>query len=150
MRPTRSGGLNLCKGSLFGFGYSLFLKETKNDICELDGICFIQRCRLHIFRMCSLWWMKSTGIYVLTKRSRRLLEISSCLSWSSNVWAGVSVENADYLYRIDNLRGVPSAVRFILTSSRALPSGILYRRDLLKVNACLILRDVSVSGGQGN
>jgi protein gp37 len=50
---------------------------------------------------------------VLTKRSRCLLEISSSLSWSSNIWAGVSVENADYLYRIDHLRAVPAAVRFI-------------------------------------
>lgn len=37
----------------------------------------------------------------------------SLLKWSSNIWAGTSVENADYLHRIDSLRGVPAAVRFL-------------------------------------
>ncbi|PIE53418.1 hypothetical protein CSA37_01510 [Candidatus Fermentibacteria bacterium] len=50
---------------------------------------------------------------VLTKRSSRLMEISNELSWSPNIWAGVSVEDADYLYRIDHLRCAPAAVRFI-------------------------------------
>ena len=31
----------------------------------------------------------------------------------ANVWMGVSVENADYVHRIDLLRQVPAAVRFL-------------------------------------
>jgi protein gp37 len=50
---------------------------------------------------------------VLTKRSSRLLELSDSLDWPSNVWMGVSVENADYTYRIDNLRKVGAAVKFL-------------------------------------
>lgn len=50
---------------------------------------------------------------LLTKRSERLLEISHLLPWSENVWMGVSVENADYVYRINHLRSVPAAVRFL-------------------------------------
>ena len=50
---------------------------------------------------------------VLTKRSDRLLELSSELNWSANIWAGVSVENQDYAFRIDHLRKVPSQTRFI-------------------------------------
>lgn len=50
---------------------------------------------------------------ILTKRSRRLAEMAPLLSWPKNVWMGVTVENADYAYRIDDLRDVPSAVRFI-------------------------------------
>ena len=41
---------------------------------------------------------------VLTKRSERLLEMNAVLKWGNHIWAGVSVENADYTYRIDYLR----------------------------------------------
>jgi len=50
---------------------------------------------------------------VLTKRSERLAELAPLLNWPDNVWMGVTVENADCAYRIDDLREVPSAVRFL-------------------------------------
>lgn len=50
---------------------------------------------------------------VLTKRSERLRRLCSHLPWPENVWAGVSVENADFTWRIADLRQVPAAVRFI-------------------------------------
>jgi len=50
---------------------------------------------------------------VLTKRAERLGELSSCLPWPSNVWMGVTVENADYLWRLERLRLVPARVRFV-------------------------------------
>jgi protein gp37 len=50
---------------------------------------------------------------VLTKRAERLPLIAPKLAWPKNVWMGVSVENADYVSRIDHLRKVPAAVRFL-------------------------------------
>lgn len=50
---------------------------------------------------------------VLTKRSLRLRRIAEKLDWPSNLWMGVSVENADALPRVDHLREVPAAVRFL-------------------------------------
>jgi protein gp37 len=50
---------------------------------------------------------------VLTKRSGRLRELSPWLPWPENVWMGVSVESAAQLGRIDDLRQVPAAVRFL-------------------------------------
>ena len=50
---------------------------------------------------------------VLTKRSGRLGTFAPGLPWPRNVWAGVSVESADYVYRIEDLRAVPAAVRFL-------------------------------------
>lgn len=52
---------------------------------------------------------------VLTKRPER---IPDCLleDWDngySNVWLGVSVENADYLWRMDTLREIPATLRFV-------------------------------------
>ena len=50
---------------------------------------------------------------VLTKRSRRLVRLADRLDWPPNVWLGVSVEDAAQLQRIDHLRDVPAAVRFL-------------------------------------
>jgi len=50
---------------------------------------------------------------VLTKRSKRLLELSPKLPWPSNVWMGVSVENSDYLFRLDHLRQTDAHIKFV-------------------------------------
>jgi protein gp37 len=50
---------------------------------------------------------------VLTKRARRLAELASRLPWPSNVWQGVSVENARYVSRVTDLVKVPAAIRFL-------------------------------------
>ncbi len=50
---------------------------------------------------------------VLTKRSTRLRKIADRLDWPPNLWMGVSVENADTLFRVDDLRKVPAAARFV-------------------------------------
>jgi protein gp37 len=50
---------------------------------------------------------------VLTKRSDRLLKLSAELAWPPNVWMGVSVENADYTFRIDHLRQTGAGVKFL-------------------------------------
>ncbi|MEV4762549.1 phage Gp37/Gp68 family protein [Micromonospora chokoriensis] len=50
---------------------------------------------------------------ILTKRSLRLARLAPELDWPSNVWMGVSVENSKYSFRVDHLRRVPAAVRFI-------------------------------------
>lgn len=49
---------------------------------------------------------------VLTKRSRRLKEMSSNLPWPDNLWMGVTVESRQYRFRLDHLRCVPASVRF--------------------------------------
>ena len=50
---------------------------------------------------------------VLTKRSARLRELAGGLDWPANVWMGVTVEDARVLHRIEDLRAVPAAVRFL-------------------------------------
>jgi protein gp37 len=50
---------------------------------------------------------------ILTKRPQRLAQMAHQLPWPSNVWMGVSVENARYRFRIDHLRRVPAKVRFL-------------------------------------
>jgi protein gp37 len=50
---------------------------------------------------------------ILTKRAERLRQISPAIQWTDNIWAGVSVENADYIHRIDNLRSTKAKVKFL-------------------------------------
>jgi protein gp37 len=50
---------------------------------------------------------------LLTKRSKRLRHVAPNLDWPANLWMGVSVESSKYNFRIDHLRDVPAAVRFV-------------------------------------
>lgn len=50
---------------------------------------------------------------VLTKRAENLARHARKLPWSPNVWMGVSVESADYLWRVDHLRQTPAAIKFL-------------------------------------
>jgi protein gp37 len=62
---------------------------------------------------------------ILTKRSERLVELAPDLNWPPNVWMGVSIETAKYLWRADHLRKVPSAVRFLSLEPLLGPLGTL-------------------------
>ena len=50
---------------------------------------------------------------VLTKRAERLLEFNTELSWSSNIWMGVSVEDEHVTDRIDALRQTDAHIKFL-------------------------------------
>jgi len=50
---------------------------------------------------------------ILTKRPDRMIEIVPSLRKLPNVWLGTSVEDDQVLHRIEQLRRVPAAVRFI-------------------------------------
>jgi protein gp37 len=50
---------------------------------------------------------------ILTKRAKRAAEIGPLLPYRPNIWQGVSVENSDVAWRIDELRRVPAMVRFL-------------------------------------
>lgn len=56
------------------------------------------------------WWHQ---FQVLTKRSEHLLELNSKITWPSNVWMGVSVENQNYIARIDQLRQTGAKIKFL-------------------------------------
>lgn len=70
---------------------------------------------------------------ILTKRAERLARVSSRLNWPPNVWMGVSIESSAYAWRIDYLRGVPAAIRFVSAEPLLgpLPSLNLERIDWL-------------------
>ncbi|MBI4789856.1 MAG: phage Gp37/Gp68 family protein [Chloroflexi bacterium] len=50
---------------------------------------------------------------ILTKRSQRMRELANDLTWTPNIWMGVSVEDARVTQRIYDLQAIPAAVRFL-------------------------------------
>jgi protein gp37 len=50
---------------------------------------------------------------ILTKRADRLSSLDRDLDWPENVWMGVSVENTEYVDRIDDLRATRAHVKFL-------------------------------------
>jgi protein gp37 len=85
----------------------VFVNSMSDLFHEEVPLEFIQRvfrtmgdCPQHVFQ-------------VLTKRSSRLRELSPSLTWHKNIWMGVSVEDDRVLDRVDDLRQVDAAVRFL-------------------------------------
>jgi protein gp37 len=50
---------------------------------------------------------------VLTKRAERVAAMNVQIDWPLNVWMGVSVENSEYVDRIDELRATNAHVKFL-------------------------------------
>lgn len=50
---------------------------------------------------------------ILTKRSERLLEFNPQINWTQNVWMGVSVEDQNYIFRIEDLRRTDARIKFL-------------------------------------
>ena len=74
--------------------------EGVDDQFIADVFCVMNRAPQHQYQ-------------VLTKRSRRLADLSPTLPWASNIWMGVSVENAACLDRVDDLRQTGAEVKFL-------------------------------------
>ena len=66
---------------------------------------------LQVFEVMRL--AKRHQFQVLTKRAERISALNSRLQWPDNVWMGVTVETADYQFRIDHLRRTSARIKFI-------------------------------------
>jgi protein gp37 len=85
----------------------IFVNSMSDLFHEQVPLEFIQRvfetmraCPRHTFQ-------------ILTKRSGRLKTLAPKIDWPANVWMGVSVEDLRVLSRVDDLRNVPAAIRFL-------------------------------------
>ena len=85
----------------------IFVNSMSDLFHKAIPVEFIQRCFAVMERA------SQHTFQVLTKRPERAAELADQLPWPSNVWLGTSVENADYTWRIDELRRVPAHVRFL-------------------------------------
>jgi len=82
--------------------------NSMSDLFHADvPIEYIQRC-FAVMRKAS-----QHTFQILTKRAERLEELSPQIDWPPNVWQGVSVENADVIFRIDHLRRTSARTKFL-------------------------------------
>lgn len=72
---------------------------------------------------------------ILTKRSERLLRLSSMLPWRTHIGMGVTVESADYLFRIDHLRQTSAKMKFISIEPML---GALHELDLTGIDWVIV------------
>ena len=50
---------------------------------------------------------------ILTKRAKRLVQLSPQIKWTDNIWMGVSVENKATIYRCEELKKTGAKVKFV-------------------------------------
>jgi protein gp37 len=111
-RPKWNGVVHVDVGSLalpmtWKTGRMIFVNSMSDLFHEGVSLSFIKR----VFTT-----MRETPQHtyqILTKRAERLEELSAKLVWPANVWMGVSVENKDYVFRIDRLRRTQAVIKFL-------------------------------------
>ena len=86
---------------------TIFVNSMSDLFHEKVPLPFIQRVFETMEKAC---WHT---FQILTKRSKRLADLAPDLNWPPNVWMGVSIETAKYLWRVDHLRQVAAAVKFL-------------------------------------
>jgi protein gp37 len=136
-RSKWTGQINLDRASLsipkkWSTGKIIFVNSMSDVFHEDIPFDYLQE----IFSV-----MESTPQHtyqVLTKRGDVLEDRAKYLRWPSNVWMGVSVESADYLFRIDHLRRTPAVVKFLSLEPLLGPLG---RLDLRQI-------DWAIAGGE--
>ena len=72
---------------------------------------------------------------VLTKRSERLTELNSKLNWADNIWMGVTLENADYKNRIEDLSQCNAKLKFLSIEPLIAPIGEI---DLTEIDWVIV------------
>jgi protein gp37 len=82
----------------------------------------MNECSHHIFQL-------------LTKRSDKLVEYASKLTWTQNIWMGVSVESKEYKFRIEDLRKTPANIKFLSLEPLL---GPLYKLNLRKIDWVIV------------
>lgn len=98
---------------------TIFVNSMSDLFHEKVPLAFIQRVFNTMDR--ASWHT----FQILTKRSERLADLAPDLNWPPNVWMGVSIETAKYLWRTDHLRKAPAAVRFLSLEPLLGPLGAL-------------------------
>lgn len=68
---------------------------------------------IHAIHNAAAYTRPDLTFLLLTKRPERAYAMRHLLAWPKNLWLGVSVENADYLWRMGYLARIPAAGRFV-------------------------------------
>jgi protein gp37 len=87
---------------------SMVFVNSMSDLFHKEVPVFFIRKAFEVMRS-----LPQHKFQILTKRAERLAELSRVLPWAENIWMGVSVENVDYIDRIETLRQTGAIVKFL-------------------------------------
>lgn len=89
------------------FGTAAFINSMSDTFHEGASLDWIQR----IFSFATQ--RPDMAFLILTKRIQRALDLAPQLNWHPNIWLGTSVENQTVAWRIEVLRQIPAAGKFV-------------------------------------
>lgn len=101
-RPKALEELRLIKS-----GSTVFVNTHSDTFHKANSIDTLARMFQHMNQRPDLIFL------LLTKRPEIALSWAEQLRWTDNIWLGVSVESATFLRRLDLLRLIPAAHRFV-------------------------------------
>jgi protein gp37 len=72
---------------------------------------------------------------ILTKRTKRLLEISDRITWTQNIWIGATIECDKYIDRIMDIKKIPARIKFLSCEPLLSP---IHNIDLQGINWVIV------------
>lgn len=90
----------------------LFHKDVPDDFI-LDVFHTMIVADQHIYQILTKRPSRLVNTNLIRKISDTILRVTGSAEWPKHIWLGVSVETLDYAWRVDALRKVPAAIRFI-------------------------------------
>lgn len=90
----------------------LFHKDVPDDFV-LDVFRTMISTDQHIYQVLTKRPSRLINTSLTNKISELALHITGSSTWPSHIWLGVSVETSAYAWRVDALRKIPAAIRFI-------------------------------------
>lgn len=88
-------------------GNTVFVNDMSDTFNEGVSLPVIKRLFQHLNQRPDLIFL------LLTKRPQIAQLVAHELKWTDNIWLGVSVESSAYMHRVDVLKHIPVAHRFI-------------------------------------
>lgn len=98
---------------IFVNSMSDLLHQDVPDDFILDVFNSMIRAPQHIYQVLTKRPSRLVNTGLTEKITRRIYRLTGTTIWPSHIWLGVSVETMRYAWRVDALRKVPSAIRFI-------------------------------------
>lgn len=111
-RPVFSGRINLDESSLglprrWRLPRRVFVNSMSDLFHESIPPPFVRRV-FEVMNECS-----QHSFQVLTKRPAQALHLAPLLTWSQNIWIGISLETSKYYDRVRLLTEIPASIRFL-------------------------------------
>ena len=90
----------------------LFHQDVPDDFI-LDVFATMVKSDQHIYQVLTKRPSRLVNTSLTEKITQRIYQLTGNQNWPAHIWLGVSVETIGYAWRVDALRKIPAAIRFI-------------------------------------